>query len=76
LNHLNKVLNRGGKTAYMNTGDAPFLVDMIERDIIDRKNPVIFDDIASLDDAKRLLNEVSYIPKSTKKSTTCKSVKP
>ena len=38
------------------------LVDMIERDIIDRELGVTFDDIAALDTAKRLLNEAVTLP--------------
>ena len=40
-------------------GDDRYLIDMIERDIINRQLGVKFEDIAGLEDAKRLLNEVS-----------------
>ena len=38
------------------------LIDMIERDIVDRELGVTFDDIAALDTAKRLLNEAVTLP--------------
>eukprot|EP00294_Goniomonas_avonlea_P008107 CAMPEP_0114562350 /NCGR_PEP_ID=MMETSP0114-20121206/12482_1 /TAXON_ID=31324 /ORGANISM="Goniomonas sp, Strain m" /LENGTH=698 /DNA_ID=CAMNT_0001748029 /DNA_START=83 /DNA_END=2179 /DNA_ORIENTATION=+ len=49
------------KSAY--SGDEePRLVEMIERDIIDTKINLTWDDIASLEDAKRLLKEAVVLP--------------
>jgi len=43
-------------------GDDPALVEAIERDILAHDLDVSFDDIAALDDAKRLLNEAVALP--------------
>ena len=43
-------------------GDDPAIVEMVERDILDVKLGVTFDDIAALDTAKRLLNEAVVLP--------------
>mmetsp|Transcript_45128 Transcript_45128/g.84194 ORF Transcript_45128/g.84194 Transcript_45128/m.84194 type:complete len:593 (-) Transcript_45128:114-1892(-) len=43
-------------------GDDRRYVDLIEQDILDRNLGVTFDDIASLDDAKQLLNEAVTLP--------------
>ena len=43
-------------------GDDRYLIDNIERDIINRDLGVTFDDIAGLEDAKRLLNEAVSLP--------------
>ncbi|CAD7704545.1 unnamed protein product [Ostreobium quekettii] len=44
------------------TGDEPHLVKMIEMDILESDLGVLFDDIASLDNAKRLLDEAVTLP--------------
>ena len=44
------------------TDDDPYLVDIIERDILDCDLGITFDDIASLEDAKRLLDEAVTLP--------------
>ena len=44
------------------TGDDPHIVAELERDILDRELGVTFDDIASLEDAKALLNEAVVLP--------------
>lgn len=44
------------------TGDERVFVEAIERDIIDRNLGVTFEDIAALEDAKRLLNEAVMLP--------------
>jgi len=44
------------------SGGDPGLVDIIERDVLDRDLGVTFDDIASLDNAKRTLNEAVTLP--------------
>ena len=44
------------------SGDDPHLVEALERDILDRELGVTFDDIASLEDAKALLNEAVVLP--------------
>lgn len=44
------------------TGDDRHLIEAIERDVIDKDLGVGFDDIASLEDAKRLLDEAVTLP--------------
>ena len=43
-------------------GEDPALIEMIERDIISELPRVSFDDIASLDDAKKVLDEAVRLP--------------
>jgi len=47
------------------TGDDRKFVELLERDMLDRKLAVKWDDIASLHDAKRVLQEVRVYQKST-----------
>ncbi|THD23495.1 Katanin p60 ATPase-containing subunit A1, partial [Fasciola hepatica] len=68
--------NRRSKAATSQSGDAPNpdeekfdptgydkdLVEMLERDIVQRNPNVRWDDIAELDDAKRLLKEAVVLP--------------
>ena len=51
-----------GSPLYSYAGDDPALVESIERDILAQDLSVSFDDIAALDDAKRLLNEAVALP--------------
>eukprot|EP00960_Hanusia_phi_P051432 760802-Hanusia_phi.AAC.3 len=44
------------------TGDDAKFVDMIERDILDRKLSTKWEDVAKLDDAKRILQEAVVLP--------------
>ena len=50
----------GAPTRYV--GDDPRLTEMVERDVIQNNLGVTFDDIASLEDAKRLLHEAVTLP--------------
>ena len=50
----------GAPTRYV--GDDPRLTEMVERDVIRNNLGVTFDDIASLEDAKRLLHEAVTLP--------------
>ncbi|GMH36514.1 hypothetical protein BSKO_04382 [Bryopsis sp. KO-2023] len=51
-----------GKTVAPYTADDCHLVEIIEKDVIDREGGVTFKDIASLEDAKRLLDEAVTLP--------------
>jgi hypothetical protein len=53
------LLAEGGRPPFV--GDDRYLIDMIEKDIIHRELGVMFDDVAGLETAKRLLNEVSWL---------------
>ena len=53
------LLAEGGRPPFV--GDDRYLIDMIEKDIIHRELGVMFDDVAGLETAKRLLNEVSRL---------------
>ena len=44
------------------TDDDPAIIEIVERDIVDRDLGVTFDDIASLEEAKGLLNEAVVLP--------------
>ena len=44
------------------TDDDPVIIEIVERDIVDRDLGVTFDDIASLEEAKGLLNEAVVLP--------------
>lgn len=52
----------GGAPKAPYVGDDARMVEIIERDIIDQRCNVSWDDIASLDDAKRLLKEAVVLP--------------
>lgn len=49
-------------TTSTSINEDPFLIDLIERDIIIKSPGVTFEDIASLDDAKRVLDEAVRLP--------------